>query len=454
MSTPPPSDAIPAPSTFGGRVAVVAMLTTGAVAAGAGAVFFAWMEDAGSHFQGYLLGHSSFWPLLVCPLFLYLIIALRERHFKGTDGTGIPQTIAALESGEAVRESLLSLRVGVGKMLLTTLGLFGFFSIGREGPSVQLGAILMRACGNWVQLPRHFAERGVILAGGAAGIAAAFNAPLAGIVFTFEEIGRSFDKRNLGLIVRTAIIACIIGIIAFGNYYFYGDLDSGRAPLTYSSLKPWLVVPLIGLLGGLLGGLFAKALIWAMPRVGKVLRTHTLPAAAVIGLAIAGIGLTASGATFGGGYQQARALLLEGSPACLEALPVEQRDALQAARDNIGPAYAAQRAAASFLILMTGIPGGLFDPSFSVGAGLGAVAAPWLSWSGACAQSIMLLFMVAYFTGVVQSPLTSVIILIEMTGVVAFALPMGLAAVLAYEVSRRICPESLYECLARNFMRS
>jgi H+/Cl- antiporter ClcA len=106
------------------------------------------------------------------------------------------------------------------------------------------------------------------------------------------------------------------------------------------------------------------------------------------------------------------------------------------------------------LVLLTGIPGGLFDPSFSVGAGLGQATAGLFVWSGASLQGLILLWIVAYFSGVAQSPMTSFIIVIEITGAIAFTLPLGVAAILAYEVSRRVCPVALYEALAQNFLRS
>jgi len=106
------------------------------------------------------------------------------------------------------------------------------------------------------------------------------------------------------------------------------------------------------------------------------------------------------------------------------------------------------------MVLLTGVPGGLFDPSFSVGAGLGHLTAPWLAVTGATMQGIILLWVVSYFSGVVQSPMTAFIILIEMTGAVAFTLPLGLASIVAYEASRRVCPVALYEALAENFLRS
>ena len=145
---------------------------------------------------------------------------------------------------------------------------------------------------------------------------------------------------------------------------------------------------------------------------------------------------------------------MQGSPDYLATFPAEEVAALEATRENLGPWYALQRAAASMLVLLTGIPGGLFDPSFSVGAGLGQATAGWFAWSGASLQGLILLWIVAYFSGVVQSPMTSFIIVIEMTGAIAFTLPLGVASIVAYEVSRRVCPVARYEALAQNFLRS
>jgi len=345
--------------------------------------------------------------------------------------------------------------VVAGKALLTALGLFSLFSIGREGPSVQLGACFMHLAGRWVRFPVRLAERGLIMAGGAAGIAAAFNAPIAGLVFAFEEIGRGFDKRNLGIIVRTVMVACLICAVFVGNYYSIGEVDFGRSlPLEFLSPGPWVAVLLIGAVGGLLGGLFAKILLFLAPKVTRLMRAHFVPVALVIGLACAALAWFSDGATLGTGHNAARALVLQGSPDYLATLPAAEVATLEATRENIGPWYALQRAAASMLVLLTGIPGGLFDPSFSVGAGLGQATAGWFAWTGAGTQGLILLWIVAYFSGVVQSPMTSFIIVIEMTGAIAFTLPLGIASIVAYEASRRVCPVSLYESLAQNFLRS
>lgn len=427
----------------------------GAVFAGLGALYFALMEDGAKGVMDHIWGASSLWMFLVMPLGLGLILYLRDRVFPGTDGTGIPQTIAALKMGTGeARDNLLSLRVAVGKLVLTTLGLFSFLSIGREGPSVQLGACFMHRVSKWARFPAHLMQRGLVLGGGAAGIAAAFNAPIAGIVFAFEEIGRSFEKDNLGTLVRTVLVACIVCIAVEGNYYFYGDLENMREIAdAFSRPEPWIAVVLIGLVGGLLGGGFATALLKLMPLVSRAIRKRFWAIALAFGLACAALAWISDGMTLGSGYQQARAVIFQYSPETLLALPESERNELLRVAGQIGNEYPFLRAAASMLVLLTGIPGGLFDPSFSVGAGLGQIAVPLLEWTGAPAQAVILLFIVAYFSGVVQSPMTSFIILLEMTGAVPLTIPLAAAAIIGYEASKRVCPTALYEALAENFLK-
>ncbi len=433
----------------------VVLALIGAICAGLGALYFEWVEGLSEQVTGKVWETSRFWMFLIMPLGLGVILFLRDRFFVGSDGTGIPQTMAALKLGPGEeRDRLLSMRIAVGKILLTTLGLFSGLSIGREGPSVQVGACFMHLVTRWAEFPVHLAQRGLILAGGAAGIAAAFNAPLAGIVFSFEEIGRSFEKENLGTLVRTVAIACLVCMIPFGDYFFYGRIDFGRTlPLEFLSVGPWVAVIGIAVVGGALGGAFSKLLLWVMPMVSAVIRRRFWVIALAFGLGSAGLAVLSDGLTLGSGYREAQAMVLDGSEGYLQTLSEDEREEIAATRAEIGPMYPVYRAAASMMALLTGIPGGLFDPSFSVGAGLGKIAAPWLAWTGAPVQGVVLLFIVAYFSGVVQSPLTSVVILVEMTGAVAFTLPLGIAAILAFEVSRRICPVALYEALAENFMR-
>jgi H+/Cl- antiporter ClcA len=168
------------------------------VGVGLVAFYLAFVGSYAHDFRMQVLEEAPWVLYLLPPVVLILINFLRLKFFLGTEGTGIPQTIAALEmDDDDERSKILSLRILLGKMLLTTLGLFSGASMGREGPTVHAGACLVYFTRKIVSFPPYFIQRGLILAGGAAGIAAAFNAPVAGIVFSIEEIGRSYcDART------------------------------------------------------------------------------------------------------------------------------------------------------------------------------------------------------------------------------------------------------------------
>ena len=398
----------------------------GAVATGGAALYFNYAEIWSVRFFHFVDGISPFLPALIVTGGMVLICRLRDKFFKGTDGTGIPQAIAALKIPEgAGRSFVLSGRIAFGKMLLLTLGLFSGATIGREGPSVHVGACLMYLCSKLTRFPQHLVRRGLILAGGGAGIAAAFNAPIAGAVFAFEEIGRSFEKSNAGTIVRTVAVACIVCIIALSDYLFYGQVGAAL-----HTPRQWLAVPIIGIFGGLLGGLFARAVASITPKFSRFSRRRPYVVAASLGLALAVLGLISGGLSYGSGYAQARSLLIDG-----EKLPIF---------------FPLVKATASFVSLISRIPGGLFDPSLSVGAALGQLVLPLFSRLDP--QAVILMCMVAYFCGVIQSPITAFVILVEMTSAHSMIMPLMVTSILAYEASHLVCRTSLYESLADSFL--
>ena len=182
--------------------------------------------------------------------------------FVGSQGSGIPQAIAARNlKDDAARSRLLSVRLTIGKILLTLVGLACGASIGREGPTVQVGASIMLGAAKLGGLGR---ERGLILAGSAAGVAAAFNTPLAGIVFAIEEMSRAFESRTTGLVLIAVILAGLASLGLVGNYSYFGHSTS-MLRVTID----WIAVLVCGISGGLLGACFpssscaARALIRA-----------------------------------------------------------------------------------------------------------------------------------------------------------------------------------------------
>jgi H+/Cl- antiporter ClcA len=373
-----------------------------------------------------LIAPSPYLALIITPAGLALSVALTQRYFPGSQGSGIPQAIAARQfQDEASRNKLLSLRLALGKIVLTLLGLFAGASTGREGPTVQVGASVMHAVGR-IWPGKH---QGLILAGGAAGVAAAFNTPLAGIVFAIEEMSRSFEQRTSGLVITAVIIAGLASLALLGNYSYFGHTAA-----TLSRLQDWAAVPLCGVVGGLLGGVFSKivvALAKGVPgRSGMLIRRHPVSFAALCGLAVAGIGILGGGTTYGTGYEQAKALIEGTAP--------------------VPPSFGILKFLATTLSTVSGIPGGIFSPSLAVGAGIGANLATLLP--GTPVGAVILLGMVGYFSGVVQAPITAFVIVLEMTNGQSMTVPVMLTAVIAYGTARFIGTRPIYHALSENFL--
>jgi H+/Cl- antiporter ClcA len=278
---------------------------SGGLAVGVAAVAFALAADAAQRVFRDIIALSPYASLVLTPVGLAASVAVTRRFFPGSQGSGIPQAIAARQHLDpASRGRLLSLRITVGKIGLTLLALATGASAGREGPTVQVGASILHAVGR--VSGGHF--KGLILAGSAAGVAAAFNTPLAGIVFAIEEMSRSFEQRTSGLVLTAVIIAGIGSLGILGNYTYFGHTDAVlAAPLD------WIAVPLCGVIGGVMGGLFSLALVRSARGLpgpfGRLLRARPVASAAVLGLAVAIIGILSGSTTYGTGYVEAKALL-------------------------------------------------------------------------------------------------------------------------------------------------
>jgi H+/Cl- antiporter ClcA len=398
----------------------------GGVVVGAAAVALALLADLAQQAFRYALAFQRDASLIVTPAGFALSVYLTRRFFPNSQGSGIPQAIAARQlKDQEARHALVSIRIAIGKILLTLLGLLCGASAGREGPTVQVGASIMFAAGR--MSPRR--QPGLILAGAAAGVAAAFNTPLAGIVFGIEEMSRAFEVRTSGIIIGAVIAAGLTSLALVGNYTYFGTTD---AMLAHG--VDWLAVPICGVAGGLLGGIFSRILIvvaGGLPgALGRALKRRPILFAILCGLGVALAGIASGDRTYGTGYAEVRALLESG-----QALPAS---------------YALWKFVGTVLSAMSGIPGGIFAPSLAVGAGVGLDVAQF--FPGCPVGAIILLGMVAYFAGVVQAPITAFVIVTEMTNNHAMIVPLMLAALIASGASRLVCREGVYHALARNFV--
>jgi H+/Cl- antiporter ClcA len=399
---------------------------SGALAVGLIAALFAMASNYVMSVHAGIIANSRWWSLLLSPLAMIAVVFCARYLFPGTQGSGIPQAIAALRSeNDGMRRRMLSLRIAVGKLLLTLMGFLGGASIGREGPTVHIGASVMYSLGRFTKFPPHYIRHGLIMVGGAAGIAAAFNTPIAGIIFAIEEMARFYEERATGLLLVAVIIAGLAALAVLGNYTYFGD---SSASLT--GVHSWIAVLMCGVVGGLLGGTFSRILLEGMKRLRPLMVRYWLVVATASGLVIACIGLLSGGSSYGTGYDQARHILLGHSTV-----------------DWTFPFYKIGATMSSYL---SGAPGGIFSPSLSIGAGLGgdlSLLMPYVPTS-----AVVLLGMVGYFTGVVQTPLTASVIVMEMVDDHSMVFPVITTAFVALGASKLICKTPIYWALAEEFL--
>jgi H+/Cl- antiporter ClcA len=404
-----------------------------AAAAGLAVVAFTWLSDRA--LQGFAaLDHWNRWaPLVWTPTWTAALAWLTGRYFPGAAGSGIPQVMAALSPSvvPAQRAGLVSLPLSLAKTVLTAGGLLGGLAIGREGPSVQIAAGILQHAERWLPQRSAITHQGLLVAGGAAGIAAVFNAPLAGVMFAIEELTRKIEQRSSGLIVAAIVLSGLMAVSVLGNATYFGVIRVPQLGLGY--VMPGLLVVLgCGLLGGFFSRLLYGSIVGAGgDRFSRWRRSHPVPFAAACGLAIAVIGIVSGGATFGSGYDYTRRLV-EG-------------------HTDIPLLYVTLRLIATWLAVWSGVPGGLFAPSLAIGAGVGADVA-LLVQMGDGSAPLIALGMTAFLAAITQAPITAFIIVMEMVDGHAMVLSLMAAALLSSLISRWLS-RPLYSALAQANLR-
>lgn len=369
-----------------------------------------------------------FWFKFVAPPFgLTLTAWLTFRFFPGSQGSGVPQVKTALEIPYTLSErtKLVSLRIAIGKAFLPILGLLSGASVGFCGPATHVGASIMVSLGKVAKFPTLYMSKGLLLAGSAAGFAAIFSAPLAGIFFAIEEMGRTLEER-ISTLVLTAII--FSGITAYSILHY--SIYFTDSPLDLPWGDEWLAIPFCGIIGGLLGGLFSRIVVAGHHLMNRF-RLPYIPVAFACGCIIALIGFVSEGETFGTGYQMAKNIMYGSAP-----------------MDPLLPVYKMLATCATFF---SGIPGGIFVPSIATGAGFGANLANWFPI--APASVMIMLTITAYFSGMLQSPLTSFALILEITNNHEISIPIMAAAFIASGVSKLMNPQPLYRALCDAFLQ-
>ena len=402
----------------------------GAIAVGLVAVLYARLIDWG-YGEFRLLQHEHVWaPLIVTPAVGALAVWLTRKFFRGAEGSGIPQVIAILHSkpGE-YGARLLSFPILFGKIAVSFLAILGGFTIGREGPTVQVGAALMFNLRRLYPRSNALIERQLVLAGAAAGLSAAFNTPLAGIVFAIEELTRSFEARTSGVLITAIIIAGVIALGLNGNYTYFGTIQIGAHFPDLMALAVLLTAVVTGLAGGAFGWLLLNTARWIPAPLRQLHGERPVVFAALCGLVIAVVGLMSGGTTFGSGYAEARGLL-DG-------------------HTQLSVLYPFMKMISMVSSYLPGIPGGIFAPSLSIGAGFGNLLHG--VFGSMDLPMLIALGMVGYLAAVTQSPITSFVIVMEMINGHALVISLMATALISSRVSRVFAPP-LYESLAARYM--
>lgn len=408
-----------------------ALVVTAAVLAGLVVVAFTWLTEHAMALFSRAFAQAWWEPLLLTPLCAVAIVWLTRRFAPNAAGSGIPQVMAALEvpTDSPVRGKLVSIKLSAIKLLLTSWGGLAGLSLGREGPSVQIAAGVMAAVGRFLPRKSVMGEHGLLVAGGAAGIAAAFNTPLGGVMFAIEELSRSPEKRSSGLLISGIVLAGLVSVSIQGNVTYFGVIHV--ASLGWDALLPGL---LVAVLAGVAGGLFSRLLIASLSGrssdVFSRLRARCpLLFAGLCGLAVAGIGVVTSGMTFGSGYTHTRTMLEGGA--------------------STPAIYVLLKFVATWLTSWSGVPGGIFAPSLAIGAALGNDVAQLLQFPHL--SMLIALGMAGFLAAATQAPLTSFIIVMEMVDGHAMVLSLMACALVASGISRLIS-RPLYGTLAQGYL--
>ncbi|MFI9274047.1 chloride channel protein [Kitasatospora sp. NPDC052896] len=416
-------------------MALALLVGTGA---GAGAIAFRWLIKT---FTLLLSGHADYsaaghaanprvpflghWFVLLAPVAAGLLYGpLVQRFAREARGHGVPEVMYAV----ARRGGRIAPQVAVVKSLASALCIGGGGSVGREGPIVQIGSALGSTLGRLIKVAED-RMRVLVACGAAGGIAATFNAPLAGVFFAMELILRDFTAESFGMVVLASVVASVIGRAAFGNTPFLQLPAFG-----VHHLSQYLLFALLGVLAGVVGVGFTRVLYriedacdwawrgpeWARPAVGGLLLGGLL----LLLPQMYGVGYPVLENAVNGKYVIGFLLLL-----------------------LIG------KIAATSLTIGIGGSGGVFAPSLFTGAMLGAAF-------GTTAQHLApgitgpvgaygLIGMGAVFAGAARAPITAVIILFELTGEYSIILPMMTAIVLATGVSRALSHDTIYSLKLR-----
>jgi chloride channel protein, CIC family len=413
------------------RVALIGAAFLGGLVA----VGYSIMYRAAEHFSVHTFHEHPYWLILAAPLCFVLGWWLVNRFAPYASGSGIPQVMAAVDLHDARVDPswitpLLGIRVAVVKMVSSLLCVVGGGAIGREGPTVQVSASLFYVLARYIRsFSPMVALESWMLAGSAAGLAAAFNTPLGGIVYAVEELASKHFSRVRTTVLSAVLVSGLVSQWLVGSYLYLGFPRVGRVGFA--------VIPaafVVGVLGGALGALFGDATfrlnVWFRRRLTVRRIKAGLSLAVVCGVSIVALRMIDSRA-LGPGNRLVSDILAGSTVASFKLIFV--------------------RFTSTMMSYLSGCGGGIFAPSLAIGASLGSWVSSW--WVGTNATLLALLGMIAVLTGVTRATFTSFVLILEMTDRHSAIFPMMLSALVALGAARLFGTSSFYEQSKRALLR-
>jgi H+/Cl- antiporter ClcA len=400
-----------------------------ATASGLVAVMYSECFEIAADLCTYLLKHYPWLLFSIGPFSFVLSRYLVVRFAPAAAGSGIPHVMAASTVDPPYCDKWVGFRVGVVKILSSLAALIGGGVLGREGPTIQISAGIFYSLGKrfrhiWPSLN----HQSLLIAGGAAGIAAAFNTPLGGIVYAIEELSHRNFHRFKTMLISAVIISGMVAQGLHGPYLYFGF---PRMPLVTASLLPWAVA--IGFFVGLMGAIFGKLLRRIGRTVDKWETKGRYWLAFAMGIILPVCAWWAGPEMLSGGSDLIRRLLFD-----------EQKD--------LSWAIVVARFVAPLATYATGVAGGIFAPSLAAGAAIGTKIA--LLSGPQNANFIILLSMIAFLSGVTRAPFTAFVLVMEMTDRHSAIFAMMASGLVASLSGKIVDSRSFYERSAASLVRS
>ena len=358
------------------------------------------------------------------------ILCWLTRHEPMAGGSGIPQVkgvILGLMRMNWFRILWVKLTAGV-------IGLGAGLSLGREGPSIQLGAVTAQGVSRFLGRTR-MEERYLITSGASAGLAAAFNAPLAGVMFSLEELHRNFSAVVLLPAMTAAMTSTFVSQLLFGRALTFNFRSIPRIPLDVHILYAILIAVIAGLCGVIFNyGLLNIHRFYSLPVFKNLYMkiTFALLCAGILGFALPQV--------LGGGNRLVDEL-------ATKSFPLQLLVALLIGKFIF-----------TLVSYGTGVPGGFFLPMLVLGALVGSICAWFLTASQLMLPShganIIIIAMAAFFSASVRAPITGTVLICEMTGSFYHLMILGMASAIAYIVAQLCGSEPIYEALLMRSLKS